>query len=726
MKFPFETYSKFEVGNITARFFEKDKQMLFCIYPTDMEENLVEHQCSINHETALKSYAQAVKVNFNPVTLENMIQFHIQGEPHSDSYFTGDSMVNNGTARTLEFVSQTREGNVVKTTMKTPDREIYATQILTFYPDKAYISINTEVENRTCEAIVIDQLASFALGMISPFAFDEGRDRYYLHRRLAFWSTEGRLKSDAIEDLGFDRSWTAAVGRVERFGQQSTQVSKKYFPFAVVEDRIAKVFWGVQLSAIGPWQMDLVRRGDYLSLVGGMTDKYFSNFERVLKSGERMMGMEAIVSVASGVIDNVMKNLASYSQDNNIGYSPNEENCPVSFNNWCTHWGTFTEDDLLKTADVLKDRNIRYFVIDAGWFTDKNNATQNPEWSASKGDWCVNKFRFPNGIKHTIEELKKKGFEPGIWFEIEQVNVACAEVAKEHPEYFVQCYGVPYTCDNSNWVLDVRKEEVREFLHSKVTNFLIENDIKYLKTDYNYSMIGADSENGSTQNGLYEYCNAVELFYRELKERIPDLTLEVCASGGNRLSAAWMSISDIVSATDAHEGEIVPLIISETAMQIPMRSNQCYTVLRKWDDERRMRYILSAGMIGRLCLSGDMIELNQSQLNFMQEAIDFYTKMKPLVFNGRSHVEKHLDNNSWTSPKGYQIAIRENDKQLALILHTFKNAPKTIEVNLGKPVVLEDIFKYADIQIDIAENGKIKFQNLQEFDGVAILFDIDC
>ncbi len=725
MKFPFEEYSKFEFSGMIARFFKQNKQMLFCIYPSELEDKLVEHQSCINHETALQSYCKAVKVNFNPVTLENMIQFHIQGDEHADSYLTGDSMVNNGTARNLEFVSQVKDGNCIKTIMKTPNREIYATQILTVYPDKPYVSINTEVENRTDNAITIDQLSSFSLGMISPFAFDDGSDRYYLHRRLAFWSAEGRLKSDSIEDLGFDRSWTAAIGRVERFGQQSTQVSKKYFPFAIVEDREAKAFWGVQLCAIGPWQMELVRRGDYLSLIGGMTDKNFANFERILAPGEKIKGMEAIVSVASTAIENIMNNLVAYSEDNNIGYSPNEANCPVSFNNWCTHWGTFTEDDLLKAADILKNKNIKYFVIDAGWFTDKNNSEKNPEWSASKGDWCVNKFRFPNGIKHTIDMLKAKGFEPGIWFEIEQVNVACAEVAKEHPEYFVQCYEVPYTYDNSNWVLDMRKKEVREFLHSKVTNFLIENGIKYLKTDYNYSMIGADSNNDSTQNGLYEYCEAVASFYRELKERIPDLTLEICASGGHRLSAAWMTIGDIVSVTDAHEGEIVPLIMAETAMQIPMRSNQCITTIRSWSDEKRFHYCLAAGFIGRLCLSGDIEDLTNEQLDYIQKGINFYEEMKPLVFDGRSRVEKHLDNKSWTSPEGYQLYFRENNNIIAVIVHTFLNAPNEIEFELVKNVKIKNVFKRLDVQVELKENGKVKISNLQTYDGLAILFDIE-
>ncbi len=725
MLLPFNEYSRFKIGDMTAVFLQKDKQMLFSVYPASMESKIVKHQENINHETALLGCVRTKNLHFDPRTFENMIQIHIQGDAHSNFYLAGDSMVNNETARTLEFVSQDRVGNIIKTVMKTPEREIYATQTLTIYPDKPYFSINTEVENKSNESIILDQLSSFVLGMISPFACDDGNDRYYLHRRLAFWSAEGKLKSDAIEDLGLERSWQTSIGRVERFGQRSSMAVKKYFPFAVVEDRKAGAFWGVQLCAMGPWQLELMRRGDFLNLAGGMTDKEFSNFEKTLAPNEKIKGIEAIISVAEGSIDKVMNNLARYAEDMNIGYSPNEEDMPIIYNDWCSNWGIHTEEKLLEIADFLKGRNIKYFVVDAGWFAPKSNTELNPQWAYSKGDWAVNSLRFPNGMRSFCNKLRERGFIPGIWFEMEQVNFAFAEVGKEHPEYFVQYHGVPYTTDRMNWVLDFRKKEVRDFMHTKVTDFLIANNIRYMKTDYNYTMNGADSSSGSEQYGLYEWFEGVKIFFNEIKERIPDLTLEICASGGHRLTPQWMSMGDMASITDAHENVSIPLIASEVAMQIPMRSNQVWVTMRNWDDEKRFKYLLAGGCLGRLCFSGHTVQLSKEQVNWMEQGIKFYEKIKPLVKKGTSKVEKYLTNKSWNTPEGYQIFVRENDTEVLAVVHTFGKAPTEIEFEVGEKVEIKAVFKEDKISCDVVEKSKIKLRNLQDFSGVAVLLKKD-
>ena len=385
MLLPFEEYSRFKVGNMTVLYLKQNQQMLFSVYPASMEDKIVKHQDSIDHEISLLGCVRVKNLHFDPRTFENMIQFHIQGDALSNFYLTGDSMVNNESARTLEFVSQEQVGNTIKTVMKTPNREIYATHILTIYPNKNYFSLNTEVENRTDEAINIDQLASFVLGMISPFADDDGNDRYYLHRRLSFWSAEGKLKSETIEDLGMERSYMASIGRVERFGQRSSMTTKKYFPTAVVEDRQAGVCWGVQLCALGPWQMELVRRGDFLNLVGGMVDKEFGNFEKKLLPKEKIKGIEAIVSVAEGNTDKVFNNLIEYIEDNNQVYSPQEDDMPIIYNDWFTNHGLQSEEKLFAVAETLKNRGVKYLVVDAGWFCSKNNTEADPAWAYSKG-----------------------------------------------------------------------------------------------------------------------------------------------------------------------------------------------------------------------------------------------------------------------------------------------------------------------------------------------------
>ena len=98
MSLPFNEYSRFEIGDMTAVFLQKDKQMLFSVYPSSMEDKIVKHQDSIDHEISLLGCVRVKNLHFDPRTFENMIQTHIQGDALSNFYLTGDSMVNNETA----------------------------------------------------------------------------------------------------------------------------------------------------------------------------------------------------------------------------------------------------------------------------------------------------------------------------------------------------------------------------------------------------------------------------------------------------------------------------------------------------------------------------------------------------------------------------------------------------------------------------------------------------
>lgn len=91
-----------------------------------------------------------------------------------------------------------------------------------------------------------------------------------------------------------------------------------------------------------------------------------------------------------------------------------------------------------------------------------------------------------------------------------------------------------------------------------------------------------------------------------MRRELPELVIEICSSGGHRLSPAWMQLGTMASFSDAHESIEIPIIAANTARMIPMRHNQIWAVLHPDDDDRRLGYSLAAGMLGRLCLSGEV------------------------------------------------------------------------------------------------------------------------
>ena len=89
---------------------------------------------------------------------------------------------------------------------------------------------------------------------------------------------------------------------------------------------------------------------------------------------------------------------------------------------------------------------------------------------------------------------------------------------------------------------------------------------------------------------------------------------------------------------------------------------------------------------------------------------------------GFSKAEKHLENKSWNTPKGYQLFFRENETEILAVIHTFENSPAEIEFNLVENIEIKAVFKAENIKIEISENGRVKVKNLEDFTGLAILF----
>lgn len=90
---------------------------------------------------------------------------------------------------------------------------------------------------------------------------------------------------------------------------------------------------------------------------------------------------------------------------------------PVLLNSWEASYFDINERKLLNLAKEGSELGIELFVMDDGWFGNRNDDT------SSLGDWAVNKKKLPNGIKGVAEGVKKYGMDvltkrfPNILFE---------------------------------------------------------------------------------------------------------------------------------------------------------------------------------------------------------------------------------------------------------------------------------------------------------------------
>lgn len=612
--------------------------------------------------------------------VEPLIQVKLMGDSLS-GFSQGITMRNSQTLSSLRYAGQellkTPEKTEVVTTLRS--ERGYACEHHLFYRhgDEAF-TIQTLFRNESQELLSLELLASFSLSGLTPFAEDDAPNRLYLHRFRSFWSAEGRHVCQPVEELNLERSWTGHGVRAERFGQTGLMPARGYFPFIGVEDRATKVFWGAQLVWAGSWQMEAYRRDDQLSTSGGLADREFGHWTKDVAPGETFSSPLAYVSTAKGDLDDLCQRLTAMQIGAAEQVPASEQSLPVLANEWCTTWGNPEHERVVEIARRLKSSGAKYFVIDAGWYRDDGG-----NWEVSQGEWAPNRNLFPKGIAATATAIREQGLIPGIWFEFEVVG-SQSPLFSVMTKHFLQRDGLPITAGQRRF-WDFRDSWVHEYLREKVISQLRDFGFGYIKVDYNETIsIGVDGAE-SLGEGLRQHILAVQEFFLEMRRELPELVIEVCASGGHRLEPSMLSLASMGSFSDAHESPEIPIIAANLHRLILPRQSQIWAVLHATDTRQRLTYSLAAGFLGRLCLSGEIDNLNSEQWSLVLEAIRFYERVTPIIRQGKSRLYQQIGP-AWRHPQGAQAVVRlsENGDQALVVVHTFAE-PLPVEIRLPLP-----------------------------------------
>ena len=549
------------------------------------------------------------------------------------------------------------------------------------------IEITTTIKNGSQKPVTLEMLTSFLLKNIKA-------DK--IQRFTSFWSAEGRHKVDSVTELNLELSWNKMACRVEKFGNVGSMPVRRYFPIIILEDSETQHFTAVQLYSPSSWQIELVRKSDEgLTVAGGIADRDFGSWKKVLKPGESLVAPKAVA--AEGDSLEQVCDILTRTQQPNI--SPIDNKMGIVFNEYCTNWGNPTEENVKKLADKLSELNnqlktlgngagmvtsgaddvaqVQYLVIDAGWYGGEDGY-----WWEYAGEWKENRTRFPNGLKNVADYIRSKGMIPGIWFEPEVVSPKCS--LWNDAEHLVKKDGVPLTVGDRRF-LDMENPWVIEHLSKNVIGMLKSCGFGYIKIDYNDTMgVGCDGDDYNCKeagigDGLGENLRrkvlGTQSFFRRMKEELPELVIEMCSSGGHRLEPSFMELCSMASFSDAHEISSLPLIAANTQRLIRADQNQIWAVLRKEDSVSRIFYSMCAALFGRMGLSGDIYDLSESQWKHVVDGILFYKKSAEIIKNG-STVLFSADVEKYNNPVGNQLVVREyKDSGLGLaVFHRFGNS----------------------------------------------------
>lgn len=588
--------------------------------------------------------------------------------------------------------------------------------ILTWKKGAPYVRIRCQIENTGAEAIRLEMLESFSLGSLSPYLEGDGHGQMLLHRLRSVWSQEGRLETIPLEDLQLEPAWDPHAVRCEKFGQAGSMPVNKFFPFAAVEDRQSGVFWGAQLACPASWQMELYRKDDALALSGGLADRDFGHWMKDLHPGESFLTPEAIASTAHTPSIDVFTARLTQAALEHLAHVPEpEQSLPIIFNEYCTTWGNPSHANICEILEAIQGKGFQYFVIDCGWYKEDG-----VPWDISMGDYEPSPTLFPQGLDKTTAKIREAGMIPGIWFEIETVGKAARAYQLE--PHLLHKDGKPLTSYFRRF-WDMRDPWVEGYLTQKVIGTLQKYGFGYLKIDYNETIgIGCDGAE-SLGEALRQNMEASQAFFEKIKQEVPGIVLENCASGGHRLEPGLMSQMSMASFSDAHECPEIPIIAANLHRAIHPAQSQIWAVIRQTDSQQRIAYSIANTFLGRMCISGDVTDLSQAQWDVIEHGMEFYRKIAPIIKQGQSY-RFGSRIKSARHPEGWQALLRIGQSQEAyMVIHTFANAALPLEIQIqlpeGCPAKVLEIYSDTQEQIEI-QDGILSYQATHSWKAVAV------
>jgi alpha-galactosidase len=296
--------------------------------------------------------------------------------------------------------------------------------------------------------------------------------------------------------------------------------------------------WFGALAWSGSWQINFETDwANHVRITGGFTP---FDFAYVLGPGQTMESPTFYGGYSSAGIGGASRLLHRFELDNVVPAAPDHALRPVLYNSWEATGFDVNESNQEALAEKAASIGVERFVMDDGWFGERKDD------HAGLGDWYVNPRKFPHGLKPLIDKVRSLGMDFGLWVEPEMVNPD-SDLYRKHPDWVLNFPDRPRTEGRHQLVLNLARPDVREYVFGFLDKLLSENDIAFLKWDYNrnWSEPGWPAAPLDQQKEVYvRYVQNLYAILAELRQKHPHVEIESCSGGGARVDLGVLHFTD--------------------------------------------------------------------------------------------------------------------------------------------------------------------------------------
>lgn len=357
-------------------------------------------------------------------------------------------------------------------------------------------------------------------------------------------------------------------------------------------------------------------------------------FSWELKPNEQFSTPEVILSYSDSGMEALSHNFHNVIRNNICRGEYKLSERPVLINNWEATYFDFNEERLENIAKEASKLGVDMFVMDDGWFGKRDSDT------SGLGDWFVNEGKLKGGLNTLVENVKSFGMKFGIWFEPEMVSED-SELYRTHPEWAIQIPKRKPTRSRYQLVLDMTRQDVRDYLFKVISDVLSSADISYVKWDMNRSICDWYSAELPAENmgemqhryvlGLYELLD-------RLTSEFPHILFEGCSGGGGRFDAGILYYCPQIWCSDDTDAYERTKIQYGTSFFYPISTIGSHvSIVPNHQTGRITPFETRAvtAMSGSFGYELDLNTLSEEEKNAVIEQNKRFKKYGPLIHNGR-------------------------------------------------------------------------------------------
>ena len=399
----------------------------------------------------------------------------------------------------------------------------------TIYEDYPVIIRNAKISHKGSEKIVLDKIMSASVEFndmdyeMVHLSGGWARERYVKNRKL-------EMGIQSIQSLNGTCSGAEQNPFLALKRPHTTENQGEVYGFSLV-------YSGNHLGQVEVSTFDMTR------VMMGINPEDFS-WE--LTQGESFQTPEVVMVYSDQGLNKMSQTYHRIYRKRLMHGTWRDQARPILLNNWEATYFDFNEEKILKIAEQAQKLGIEMLVLDDGWFGKREDD------NSGLGDWFVNEKKMNGSMAQLAEKIHKMGMKFGLWFEPEMISED-SDLYRAHPDWAFAIPGRVPNHSRNQLVLDMTREDVREYLLERLTTIVHDAKIDYVKWDMNrsvcdvYSHVAAQSRNGEM---YHRYVLGVYDLMERFLAACPNLLLEGCSGGGGRYDAGMMYYSPQIWCSD--------------------------------------------------------------------------------------------------------------------------------------------------------------------------------